>query len=335
MTDQPLPLAGVQVIDLSLLLPGPMATLRLQEQGAQVTKIEPPGAGDGARQLFQTEAERAAGQPSAFWRALNAGKTVRQLDLRSPTGLAEVRRLARTADVVVEGFRPGVLARLGLGWDVLRAENPRLVLCSISGYGQGGAYAQQAGHDLNYLALSGVLGQIQSRRGEPAVPNFQIADLLGGAQAAVVAILAALMAAARTGQGRHIDVNMTREVWRHAVTARTAPAGLLSQGVPCYGVYATADGRWLAVGALEAKFWQRFCEAVGRPEWAAHHWTAGEGPGSPEARAMTAQVAALMASAPLAHWAALLEPADCCVTPVLQLSEVPQHPWFSGGEEPA
>jgi crotonobetainyl-CoA:carnitine CoA-transferase CaiB-like acyl-CoA transferase len=247
--------------------------------------------------------------------------------------------MARGADILIEGFRPGVMQRLGLGWESLHAANPRLVVCAISGYGQGGPWANRAGHDINYIAMSGVLEQIAGPDGELAVPNFQIGDLLGGTQAALSGVLAALVAAQRSGRGRFVDISMAREVLRHhvlaaatlAATGRVAPAGrdLLSGGAPCYGVYRTSDGRHLAVGALELKFWQALCEAVGRPQWASRHWSLKEAPGSEPAMALRDDVAALFATRTLEHWLALLEPADCCVTPVLRLDEAQRHPLFA------
>lgn len=335
------PLAGLRVLDLSLLLPGPLATRHLRELGAEVIKIEAPGDGDGARHMLMSAQDRAAGRPSGFFSELNDGKTLLRLDLRSDDGRAQLLEMVKTADALVEGFRPGVMQRLGLGWPTLSALNPRLVMCAITGYGQQGPYALRAGHDINYLALAGVLDQIGSLDGEPALPNFQIADLLGGSQAAVSGLLAGLLAAQRSGRGRFVDVSMAHEVWRHAVIARFearvlgveatgAGRSLLAQGAACYGIYRTADGRHLAVGALEPKFWAALCAAVGRPEWTARHWSRGEAPGSDAARATRDELAALLATRTMADWMAVFEPADCCVTPVLRLDEVPGHPWLAG-----
>lgn len=333
------PLSGVRVLDLTQLLPGPLATRHLMEWGAQVLKIEPPGAGDGTRAMYLSEEDKTLQRPSEFFRELNEGKQELRLDLRSDQGREALLDLVRESDVLIEGFRPGVMDRLGLGWPVLHATNPRLVMCAITGYGQTGPYALKAGHDINYIALAGVLDQIGLPDGQgPAVPNFQIADLLGGTLAAVSGLLAALVGAQRSGQGRFVDVSMTHEVWRHAVIAQAesralgfVPArgsSLLNGGAACYGVYRCADGRHLAVGALEPKFWQAFCEALERPEWINRHWSRGEAPGS-EAACQTRQwVADLLASKPMAEWVTIVDPADCCVTPVLRLSEVPDHPWI-------
>lgn len=335
------PLAGVRVIDLTRLLPGPLATQHLAELGAEVIKIEGPardGQDDGTRRMFLSAADRAAGRPSLAFRALNAGKQLREIDLRSPAGRDALRELARGADLLVEGFRPGVMARLGLGWDELHALNPKLVMCAISGYGQRNAWSQRAGHDINYIAMAGVLEQIATVDGEVALPNFQIGDLMGGTQAAVSGMLAALLAAQRTGVGRFVDVSMTHEVWRHHVLARftleatgSTPApgrDLLSGGAPCYGVYCCADGRHLAVGALELKFWRALCEAIARPQWSQRHWSLGLAPGSAASMALRAELSALIATRTMADWVEHLAGADCCVTPVLRLDELPEHPVY-------
>jgi len=332
-------LAGITVIDLTRLLPGPLATKHLAEMGATVLKIEGPardGQEDGTRHMGLTRADREAGRPSLTFRWLNEGKQLREIDLRSDSGRAELLELLRSADLLVEGFRPGVMDKLGLGWSTLHALNPKLVMCAISGYGQHNAWSHRAGHDINYIAMAGVLEQIATIDGDVAVPNFQIGDLMGGTQAAVSGMLAALLSAQRSGQGRFVDISMTHEVWRHHVLARItlqasgrmpAPGrDLLSGGAPCYGAYRCADGRFMAVGALEMKFWRALCESLGRPEWIERHWSRGLVPGSAESMALRADVAAVFASQPMAHWAALFEAVDACVTPVLRLDELAGHP---------
>jgi len=340
------PLAGLRIVDLTRLLPGPLATRHLAELGADVIKVEGPaatGQQDAARAMWQSRAQAAAGAPGPFFELLNAGKALRTIDLQTVAGRDELLGLVDGADALVEGFRPGVMERLGLGWPVLHARRPCLVLCSISGYGQQGAWAQRAGHDINYIAMAGLLQQIApGADGAPALPNFQIGDLLGGTLAAVSRLLAALLGAQRSGVGRHVDVSMTHEVWRHQVVVRAAlqaqghaaPPGrdLLSGGAPCYGVYRTADGRALAVGALELKFWRALCEAIGRPEWVDRHWSRGQAVGGDDALALRAQLAAVLASQPLAHWWALFEPLDCCVTPVLTPEEAQSHALFAPGQ---
>jgi alpha-methylacyl-CoA racemase len=334
-----LPLAGVRVLDLTRLLPGPFATLHLRRLGADVLKIEAPGSGDDARAMMRSAEDAAQGRPSLFFRLLNEGKRFHRIDLTLPAGREELLALVRDADVLVEGFRPGVMDKLGVGWPVLQAANPRLVMASISGYGQTGPFARKAGHDLNYIGYAGVLDQIATRQGELAIPNFQIADLFGGTQAAVAGLLAALLAAQRTGRGRHVDVSMTHGVHEHNLLARLAVQAtgrspmpgrdLLTGGVPCYNVYRTSDGRWMAMGALELKFWRAACEVLGHPEWGERHWALGQVVGGEDAMALREAVAAVFATRSQAEWTAAFEAADCCVSPVLRMDEAMRHPLFN------
>lgn len=315
------PLAGLRVLDLTRLLPGPVATMHLADLGADVIKIEDTGAGDYARSMGA-----APDETSAFFRLTNRNKRGLRLDLKQAAGVQVFLRLARDADVLVEGFRPGVMARLGLGFDALAAANPRLVYCSISGYGQSGPYALRAGHDINYIGYAGVLDQVGEAGRPPAVPNFQIGDLLGGALMPLAGILAAVIDARASGRGRHVDVAMTEAVLAHAIfplatlieTGEAPPrgAGLLSGAVPCYGVYATADGRHMAVGALEEKFWHLLCDTVGRPDLKPHGLAAGE-----QGMEVKRELARVFAGRSQAEWIGLFEPVDCCVTPVLTVAE--------------
>jgi len=335
----PAALQGLRVLDLTRLLPGPVAALRLAEMGADVLKIEAPGAGDPTRTMLQASSDRVAGRPGAFYRMVNRGKRETRLDLKSEAGRTVLRALAREADVLIESFRPGVMERLGIGYPTLSALNPKLVYCAISGYGSTGPFAGHAGHDLNYLAYAGVLEQLASRDGAPILPNFQIADLLGGASSAVSQILAALWYVARGGNGRFVDVSMTHTTYANNFLAQVslandgaappAGAGLLNGGVACYNLYRTQDGRWLAVAALELKFWETLCHALDRPEWAFRHWSVGQAIGGPDALALMQDVADLIASRPLEDWVRLLEPLDCCVSPVLTAAEAAQHPLFN------
>ncbi|QTN21416.1 CoA transferase [Rhizobacter sp. AJA081-3] len=340
-------LAGIRVIDLTKLLPGPLATKHLAEMGASVLKVEGPasdGQEDGTRHMGLTRADREAGRPSLIFRALNEGKQIVEIDLRSETGRTELLAHAREADLLVEGFRPGVMDKLGLGWEALHALNPKLVMCAISGYGQHNAWSHRAGHDINYIAMAGVLEQIATVEGDVAVPNFQIGDLMGGTQAAVSGMLAALLSAQRSGQGRFVDISMTHEVYRHHVLARIALAAtgrtpapgrdLLSGGAPCYGAYRCADARFMAVGALEMKFWRELCGVLGRPDWIERHWSRGLVPGSEASMALRAEVAAAFALEPMAHWASCFESVDACVTPVLRLDELAAHPVHATGQPP-
>jgi len=313
---RPGPLDGIRVLDLTRLLPGPVATLHLADLGAEVIKIEDPQVGDYARTLGTGQ-----GADSAYFRMINRNKQGLRLDLKKPEGVEVFKRLASTADVIVESFRPGVMDKLGVGYAVIAALNPRIAYCSISGYGQDGPYRDLAGHDINYLGYAGVLDQIGCEGGDPAIPNFQIADLLGGALTAAMGILAAVIDAQRTGKGRYIDVSMTDSVLAHTYFAmlrlndsgHSLPRGadLLAGGLPCYGAYRCADGRHMAVGALEGKFWKICCEALGRPEWVRRQWDAS----------LRAEVAAVFATRPRDEWATLFAAVDCCVTPILTPEE--------------
>jgi len=321
MSERAQPLAGLRVLDLTRLLPGPLATRQLADFGAEVIKIEDTGAGDYARTMGAMN-----GDTSFLFQLLNRNKKSLRLDLKQPAGRELFLRLAQTADVVVEGFRPGVMDKLGLGYAALAEHHPPLVYCSITGYGQSGPYAHRAGHDLNYIGYAGVLDQIGVAGGPPAIPNLQIGDLLGGTQAALFGLLAAVLDARASGRGRHVDVAMTDAALAHAIFplvevlahGRVRPRGadLLTGAVPCYGVYETADGRHMAVGALEEKFWHLVCDTLGRPDLKPAHLASG--PAGEQARA---DVAAIFRGRSQAEWVALFDRVDCCVTPVLRLEE--------------
>jgi alpha-methylacyl-CoA racemase len=318
----PLPLHGVRVLDLTRLLPGPFATLVLSDLGADVVKVEEPG-GDWLRWL-----PPLAGEQSGAFHALNRNKRSIVLDLRRHEGAAAFVRLASRADAVVESFRPGVLDRLGCGWAALHAANPRLVLCSITGYGQDGPYAARAGHDVDYCALAGVLAQCGTPEA-PVVPGVQLADVAGGAWPAVAGILAALVGRAASGEGRHVDVSMAEGALAllamplGIAAARGAPlrrgAELLSGGAACYGVYRTRDGRFVALGALEHKFFAAFCAALGRPELADRQLECdGAGP--------RAELDAIFAARTRDEWAAFAAAHDVCLMPVLEGDEPRRDP---------
>lgn len=323
---RPAPLAGIKVLDLTRLLPGPVATLHLADLGAEVIKIEDPQIGDYARTLGT-----GTGEDSAYFRMINRNKQGMVLDLKKPEGVEVFLRLAATADVIVESFRPGVVDKLGIGYETVRAINPKIAYCAISGYGQDGPLAELGGHDINYQSYAGILEQSAAPSGKPHPGNFPIADLAGGALSAAMAVLAALFDAQRSGQGRFIDVSMTDcamalnvqplaslHTWKQPV-----PAGhdTLSGGLPCYGTYETADGRHLAVGALEPKFWQAFCAAAGCPELSKSGWAAGK-----SGAAVKTQVAQIIKARTLAEWTAALAGVDACVSPVLRIDEVLAHP---------
>jgi alpha-methylacyl-CoA racemase len=307
------------VLDLTRLLPGPMSTLHLADLGADVIKIEDLGAGD-----YATPAVREL---------VNRNKRGIRIDLKQPEGVQALLRLAAKADVLIEGFRPGVMQRLGAGYEQVSAANPRIVYCSLSGFGQTGPLRDQPGHDLNYGALAGVVDQIGTAD-SPALSNLPVADLLGGTMTAVMGILAALFDAARTGRGRHVDVAIADGVLAHAVLPLAAlnqhghvpPAGqsALTGGLACYAVYRTADARFVAVGALERKFWDALCRRLERDDLAPLHRT---GSAANEQR-LRDELSAVFAARPLAHWTALFADGEACVSPVLRLDEALAHPQF-------
>ncbi|MCY1331474.1 Acetyl-CoA:oxalate CoA-transferase [compost metagenome] len=320
MTDNQ-PLKGIRVLDFTQLLPGPLCTLHLADLGAEVIKIEPPRVGDPTR---------GPKQFTPMFLMLNRNKRSLEVDLRSAEGVELLQALAKTADVVVEGFRPGVAERLGVGYRQLSELNPRLVYCSISGYGQQGPLAQAAGHDINYQSLAGVLDQTGSAGGAPVQGNLPVADVAGGALSAATGILAALFDAARSGKGRHVDIAMTDCVmalnimtatsWQSAGQVLPRGQDFLSGGLACYGCYRTADRRYLAVGAVEHKFWVAFCDAVGLP----HLHDKGHAFGEAGATAKAAVAEAILQH-DLAHWTRVFSEVDACVTPVLRLDEVVEH----------
>lgn len=325
-----LPLLGVKVLDLTRLLPGPYATLVMADLGATVDKIEDPQGGDYIRQMPPLRDD-----VSGLFYALNRNKRSVVLDLRTPQGVAALRRLARGYDVLIESFRPGVMDKLGLSYAALAEENPRLVYCSVSGYGQTGPDRLKAGHDLNYIARAGALGLGGPRGAAPATPGVQMADL-GGSLFSLVGILAALHARHRTGRGRQLDISMTETAFAYLHmhlgarlymdeegTPLERGTGALNGGYACYRVYRTSDDRYLSVGALEPKFFSGLLAKLERPELFAAGYDTGE-----EGLRAQRELETLFASKPQAHWLELLREADVCVEPVLEGDDVlrdPQH----------
>ncbi|MEX0960630.1 MAG: CaiB/BaiF CoA-transferase family protein [Burkholderiales bacterium] len=320
------PLTGIRVLDLTRLLPGPVCTLHLADLGADVIKIEDTGAGDYARTLGAAD-----GGVAPVFLAINRNKRAMRLDLKQPQGVEVFLRLAKDADIVVESFRPGVVDRLGVGYDACSAINPRIVYCAISGYGQTGPYRELAGHDLNYCSIAGLTDQVGEAGGGPAIPNLQIADILGGAVVPAMGILAAVVDAQRTGKGRFVDVAMTEGVLAHNLQALAAVAAsghahprgedFLSGREPCYAVYRCSDGRHMAVGALEKKFWDGVCDVLERPDLKGRHWSAGGDRVS--ARQALEEI---FAAHPQAHWVEKFRDTDCCVTAVRPLEECMEDP---------
>lgn len=310
-----LPLKGVIVLDLTRLLPGAICTLFLADMGATVIKIEDPSAGDYARWTPPL----LDGQ-GAFFRASNRNKQSVVIDLKHAEGQAVLHRLAQDADVVVEGFRPNVTARLSADYATLSGINPRLVYASLSGWGQTGDYAEKSGHDMNYVALSGLLGGMRT----PQPLGGQIADV-GGAYAAAFGIATSLFARERTGVGAYLDIALFEAAmpfgmyqWVESVVAGAKGGqGSLTGGVAFYDVYASADGIPMTFAPIEPKFWANFCGAVQRPDWVARHIDAS----------IKEELIALFASKPASVWDALLTDADCCfslITPPERLTDDPQ-----------
>ncbi|HYP23272.1 MAG TPA: CaiB/BaiF CoA-transferase family protein [Actinomycetota bacterium] len=314
------PLEGLRVLDLTRLLPGGYATCLLADLGADVVKVEEPGRGDYIRLM-----PPMAGDVSAGHVALNRNKRSITLNLKTPEGRDVFEDLVPSFDVVVESFRPGVMDRLGIGWDALSRVHPRLVYCAITGYGQDGPRARVAGHDVDYAAYSGVLGITGEPGGRPVVPGVQIGDLAGGGMAAVIAILAALRKRDATGEGDFCDVSMTDGLvsWLSIHAASFFATGEvprrgemhLSGAYPCYRVYPASDG-WLAVGALEPQFWAALCSAIDCPDLADDGFAVGE-----RRDAVVAQLEELFSTRSRAEWMEHFGDADVCVAPVNDLAE--------------
>jgi len=315
---------GVKVLDLSRLLPGPFCSMLLADFGADVIKVEDPNGGDYIRGW-----PPFLGKNSGFHIVLNRNKRSLTLNLKKPEGKEIFKQLVAEADVVLEGFRPGVMDRLGLGYKELRAINPCLIYCAITGYGSEGPRAQRAGHDINYLALNGVLSY-SGQDGQPTLPGVQVADLGGGALYAAFSITAALFARERLGKGQFIDIAMADGAltwhclrWGKYLADSIVPSpgdDMLNHGFACYNVYATRDGRFMSLGALEPQFWKLFCESVGRPDWNQSNYFE---PGAHQ-QALQQQVAELFRTKTQAEWTRLFADKDCCCEPVLNLDEVMQ-----------
>ncbi|WP_278959089.1 CaiB/BaiF CoA transferase family protein [Aquipseudomonas alcaligenes] len=318
------PLSSLKVLDFSTLLPGPFASLLLADLGAEVLRIESPTRMDLVRVL-----PPHVDGVSASHAYLNRNKRSLALDLKKPESLEVVRRLVAEYDIVLEQFRPGVMDKLGLGYEALKAINPRLIYVSITGYGQTGPYKDRAGHDLNYLALSGLASYTGRRDSGPLPLGMQVADIAGGSLHGVIGLLAAVIARHSTGQGQHVDISMTDCAFSlHAM----AGAGFLAAGQEpdmenqalnggsFYDYYRTRDGRWLSVGSLEPQFMQQFCAAIGRPELAAL------GLSPKDQKALKREIEIEIEKHDLVDWQQRFAALDACVEPVLKLSEAVEHP---------
>ena len=316
------PLEGIKVLDLSRLLPGPLASLVLADLGAGVDKVEDTAGGDYLRVMPPHCGSPATGTSSIFL-ALNRNKRSAVIDLKKATGKQALLRLVRSYDVLLEQFRPGVLDRLGLSHQALLAENPKLVVCALTGYGQTGPLAQRAGHDLNYLARAGVLGFQGPDDAPPTVPGFQLADVSGGLYA-VIGIMGALMERARSGKGQIVDVAMIETAMPFAIAgfgllfgkqtpARGAEA--LTGGIAPYQTYATKDHQAMSLAALEPKFWMAFSQGVG------HEVSMSDLVPGPHQEPLKAKLRAVFAQKTREEWVQFARDRDCCLEPVLTAEE--------------
>lgn len=320
------PLASLKVLDFSTLLPGPFASLLLADMGAEVLRVESPSRPDLVR-LLPPHADGSSA--SHAW--LNRNKRSLALDLKQPASLEIVKRLVMDYDILLEQFRPGVMDRLGLSYAALKALNPRLIYVSITGYGQTGPYRDRAGHDINYLALSGLASYTGRRDSGPVPLGAQVADIAGGSLHGVIGLLAAVIQRQQTGEGQQVDISMTDCAF--SLNAMSG-AGYLAAGVEpgmenqvlnggsFYDYYRTRDDGWLSVGSLEPQFMNVFCRALGRPELAGRGLSPSEG----AQQALKQEIAREIEKRDLAEWQALFAGLDACVEPVLPLSKAVEHP---------
>ena len=320
------PLEGIRVLDFSTLLPGPLATLMLAEAGAEVIKIERPGRGDEMRSY-----EPKFGTDSVNFALLNRGKRSIAIDLKRKDAVSTLMPLLKSADVVVEQFRAGVMDRLGLGYAALNAINPRIIYCAITGYGQFGPRADVAAHDLNYVAEAGMLELAAGADGAPVPPSALVADIGGGTYPAVINILLALRERDRTGAGCMIDVSMSDNLFSfmywglgngQVAGQWPRPGGdLVTGGSPRYNVYRTSDGRYVAAAPLEDKFWGNFCELIGlAPQYR-------DDSGDPAATRR--EVAKIIASRSAAEWRGLFAGRDLCCTIMASIKDALEDPHFA------
>ena len=318
------PLSGLLVVDFTTLLPGPLATLMLAEAGAEVIKIEQPG-GENARRF----PPMIDGESAAFV-MLNRGKASMSLDLKNEADRAKLTQLIKRADILVEQFRPGVMARLGLGYEDARALNPRVIYCSISGYGQSGPRVHEAGHDINYIGNTGLLDLQPGPSDHPVIPPMLAADIAGGSFPAVINILLALRARDQSGQGCHIDIAMTDAMFTFTWAALAlgvatnrfpAPGEMwLVGGSPRYQIYPAKDGKLIACGAIEQKFWLAFAKAIGLPTPLVDD--------TQNPKTTRDAVAKLIATRTSEEWRPIFAAADCCTTVVIPLEEAMRDPHF-------
>ncbi len=318
-----LPLSGIRILDLSRLVPGAYASQMMADFGADVIKIEEPGSGDYSRSMQPS----GPGGMGLYFLALNRNKRSVTLNLKSEQGRTIFLRMVSKVDVVLESFRPGVLERLGLGYDQLKEQNRGIIYCAISGYGQDGPYQLRAGHDLNYAGYAGLVHSNRGAHDDPVMPPTQFGDLAGGGQMAMIGILTALVGRAQTGEGRRIDASMTEGILSlfslsattYLNTGKVPRPGhsTLDGGLPCYNIYETQDGKHIILAALELKFWQAFCRRIGHLDLLPFHMPVGSGE-SNEAKEM---LKAIFKARTRDEWLAELADIDACVGPVYDIGE--------------
>jgi len=319
-------LTGLKLLDLSRLLPGPYCSLLLADLGMEVLKVEDPELGDYMRKIGPIRK-----QDSAYFLAVNRNKKSMTLNLKVKEGKEILYKLTNSYDIVLESFRPGVMDRLGIGYQELKKRNPRVILCSLSGYGQDGPYRERSGHDINYIGLGGILELIGIKDEAPVIPGVQIADLAAGGMMSAISILAAVVHRQKSGEGQYLDVSMLDGVisWlsihagKYFMDEELPERGemILGGRYACYHVYETKDGRYMSLGALEPKFWENFCETVGRRELIFKQYLEGE-----ERLRLIEEIQKLFKTKTQKEWVELFKNADACCEPILNLEEVFHHP---------
>lgn len=322
-------LEGVKILDLTRLLPGPYGTMLLGDMGAEIVKIEDARAMDMTRMMPPAKKDM-----SAFFAHLNRNKRSIKLNLKKPEGVEILKKLAAEYDVLIEQFRPGVMDRLGVGYEDIKKVNPSIIYCAITGYGQDGPYRDRAGHDLNYLAIAGVLGLSGDKNGEPTFPGVQAADLAGGGMFAAMGILGAVIKKLNTGKGQYVDISMTDSMFswvsihsvRYLMDDRI-PVGRrqmeLNGRLINYDIYKTRDGKYMTIGALEPKFWDAFCKAVDRKDLIPKNFSVGE-----ERIKYGKEMEEIIGSKTRDEWVKFIEETglDACFEPVLEVPEALEHP---------
>lgn len=319
-------LTGLKMLDLSRLLPGPYCSLLLADLGMEVLKVEDPVQGDYLRKMGPIRKE-----DSANFLALNRNKKSMTLNLKTKEGKEIFYKLIETYDIILEGFRPGVMDRLSIGYQELKKRNPHVIFCSLSGYGQDGPYRERSGHDINYIGLGGILELTGTKKGAPVIPGIQIADIGGGGMMAAIAILTAIIYRQKTGEGQYLDVSMLDGVisWlstyagKYFMDKELPKRGemQLSGRYACYQVYPTKDGRHISLGALEPKFWKNFCEAIGRRDLIYKQFIEGE-----EQARIIDEIENFFKSKTQEEWIDFFKNVDACCEPILTLEEVFHHP---------